>query len=105
MDTLKSFVMPAVDIVYLDLFREFKKVKRIIKTDTTGKVNLTIPFATINSRCESQYIPFDVVTIPYSFSRITRRVPLMEHDLFTFHLYSFCEIYFLKHFLFSKNKY
>ena len=38
---------------YLDLFREFKTVKRIIKTDTTGKVNLTIPFATINSRCEN----------------------------------------------------
>ena len=38
---------------YLDLFREFETVKRKIQADTTGKVNLTIPFATINSLCES----------------------------------------------------
>jgi len=38
---------------YLDLLREFETVKRKIKTDTTGKVNFTIPCATINSLCES----------------------------------------------------
>jgi len=38
---------------YLDLLREFETVKRKIKTDTTGKVNITIPCATINSLCES----------------------------------------------------
>jgi molecular chaperone DnaK (HSP70) len=38
---------------YLDLLREFETVKRKIETDTTGKVNFTIPFTTINSMCES----------------------------------------------------
>ena len=38
---------------YLDLLREFETVKRRIETDTTGKVNMTIPFTTINSLCES----------------------------------------------------
>ena len=38
---------------YLDLLREFETVKRKIKTDTTGKVNFTIPCATINSLYES----------------------------------------------------
>ena len=38
---------------YLDLLREFETVKRKIATDTKGKVNFTIPFATINSLCES----------------------------------------------------
>ena len=38
---------------YLDLLREFETVKRKIETDTKGKVNFTIPFATINSLCES----------------------------------------------------
>ena len=38
---------------YLDLLREFETVKRKIKTDTTGKVNFTIPCATINPLCES----------------------------------------------------
>ena len=39
---------------YLDLLREFETVKRKIETDTTKKVNFTIPFATINSLCESR---------------------------------------------------
>ena len=38
---------------YLDLLREFETVKRRIQTDTTRKVNVTIPCATINSLCES----------------------------------------------------
>jgi molecular chaperone DnaK (HSP70) len=38
---------------YLDLLREFETVKRKIQTKRTGKVNFTIPFATINSLCES----------------------------------------------------
>ena len=38
---------------YLDLLREFETVKRNITTNTTGKVNFTIPCATINSLCES----------------------------------------------------
>jgi hypothetical protein len=37
---------------YLDLLREFETVKRRIDTGTTGKVNFTIPCATINSLCE-----------------------------------------------------
>ena len=37
---------------YLDLLREFETVKRKIQTGRTGKVNFTIPFATINSLCE-----------------------------------------------------
>ena len=39
---------------YLDLLREFETVKRKIKTDAIDKVNFTIPFATINSLCESR---------------------------------------------------
>ena len=39
---------------YLDLLREFETVKRKIEKDTTGKVNFTIPFTTINSLCESR---------------------------------------------------
>ena len=38
---------------YLDLLREFEAVKRRIQTDTTGKVNFTIPCATINLLCEN----------------------------------------------------
>jgi molecular chaperone DnaK (HSP70) len=38
---------------YLDLLREFETVKRKIEKDTTGKVNFTIPCATINSLCEN----------------------------------------------------
>jgi hypothetical protein len=39
--------------VYLDLLREFETVKRRLETDTTGKVNFTMPYATINSLCEN----------------------------------------------------
>lgn len=37
---------------YLDLLREFETVKRKIDPTTSGKVNFTIPCATINSLCE-----------------------------------------------------
>lgn len=37
---------------YLDLFREFETVKRKIESSTKGKVNFTIPCATINTLCE-----------------------------------------------------
>ena len=32
---------------YLDILREFEMIKRKIKTDTTGKMNVTFPCATI----------------------------------------------------------
>ena len=37
---------------YLDILREFEMIKRKIKTDTTGKMNVTFPCATITSLCE-----------------------------------------------------
>lgn len=37
---------------YLDLLREFETVKRKIESTTSGKVNFTIPCATINTLCE-----------------------------------------------------
>ncbi|XP_076100918.1 heat shock 70 kDa protein 12A-like [Mytilus galloprovincialis] len=37
---------------YLDLLREFETVKRKIEPTTSGKVNFTIPCATINALCE-----------------------------------------------------
>lgn len=37
---------------YLDLLREFETVKRKIESTTSGKVNFTVPCATINSLCE-----------------------------------------------------
>lgn len=40
---------------YLDLLREFETVKRKIESKTSGKVNFTIPCATINSLCEKHH--------------------------------------------------
>ncbi|XP_076100919.1 heat shock 70 kDa protein 12A-like [Mytilus galloprovincialis] len=37
---------------YLDLLREFETVKRKIESTTSGKVNFTVPCATINTLCE-----------------------------------------------------
>ncbi|VDI59190.1 Hypothetical predicted protein [Mytilus galloprovincialis] len=37
---------------YLDIFRAFENVKRTIDTTTTGKVNVTFPFATFDSLCQ-----------------------------------------------------
>ena len=37
---------------YLDILGEFEMIKGKIEADTTGKVNFTIPYATINYLCE-----------------------------------------------------
>lgn len=36
---------------YLDLFREFEAVKRTIVTGKEGKVNMTIPYASLDANC------------------------------------------------------
>ncbi|VDI50928.1 Hypothetical predicted protein [Mytilus galloprovincialis] len=36
---------------YLDLFREFEAVKRTIVTEKEGKVNITIPYASLDGNC------------------------------------------------------
>ncbi|XP_052085783.1 heat shock 70 kDa protein 12B-like [Mytilus californianus] len=36
---------------YLDLFREFEAVKRTIETGKTGKVNIAIPYASLDTHC------------------------------------------------------
>lgn len=37
---------------YLDLLREFEAIKRKVDVESTGKVNLCIPFSTLNSICQ-----------------------------------------------------
>ncbi|CAC5378423.1 unnamed protein product [Mytilus coruscus] len=39
---------------YMDLFREFETVKRNIKTNTSGKVNFTIPYVVLDQICKEQ---------------------------------------------------
>ncbi|CAC5404260.1 unnamed protein product [Mytilus coruscus] len=38
---------------YLDLFREFEVVKRTIHPSKTGKVNLSIPYVSLNEKCKT----------------------------------------------------
>jgi len=67
---------------YLDLLREFETVKRKIETDTTGKMNFTIPFATINSLCEShqsETLSSMIQSSPFA-SKIALRGNIMRVD-------------------------
>jgi molecular chaperone DnaK (HSP70) len=67
---------------YLDLLREFETVKRKIETDTTGNVNFTIPFTTINSLCERHQhdtLSSMIQSSPFA-SKITLRGDKMRVD-------------------------
>lgn len=39
---------------YMDLFREFETVKRNVKSSSTGKINLTVPFVVLDQVCKEQ---------------------------------------------------
>lgn len=39
---------------YLDLLREFEAIKRKVDVESTGKVNLCVPFSTLNSMCQKR---------------------------------------------------
>lgn len=50
---------------YLDLLREFETVKRTINKEKTGKVNITIPYAAINTMCTTS-LGKDLISIVHN---------------------------------------
>lgn len=50
---LISFLKKEEPAAYLDLLREFETVKRTVTNSKTGKINMTIPYASLDSLCKS----------------------------------------------------
>ncbi|XP_076084466.1 heat shock 70 kDa protein 12A-like [Mytilus galloprovincialis] len=71
---------------YLDLLREFETVKRTVTSSKSGKINMAIPYATLDSLC-SKHLKKDLLSSlsssPYAQSIIMRRDKMrIEADLF-----------------------
>ena len=55
--------------LYLDLIREFEGMKRKIDIGSTGKVNMSIPYSTINSLCQDvECQPLETIIKKSSYS-------------------------------------
>lgn len=67
---------------YLDLFREFETVKRTITPEKDSKVNITIPFASLDAQCKTvlgENLADVLESSPYS-NQITVRGDKMRVD-------------------------
>ncbi|XP_063405923.1 heat shock 70 kDa protein 12B-like [Mytilus trossulus] len=67
---------------FLDLFREFEAVKRTIVTGKEGKVNMTIPYASLDANCREMLgddLKAVIASSPYG-NEISLRVDKMRID-------------------------